>query len=84
MCAVSAGREGSVALLLEAGADVNLENENRETVIHMTRGRTLPYHFIIDRTPILKMVIDKIQDIDKQVYLRQPIHCRTITDSPLS
>ena len=40
MCAVSSGREENVALLLEAGADVNLENENRETVIHMTRGRT--------------------------------------------
>ena len=84
MCAVSAGREGNVALLLEAGADVNLENENRETVIHMTRGRTLSYCFTIDRTPILKIVIDRIQDVNKQVYLRQLIHYRTITDSLLS
>ncbi|KAK8792494.1 hypothetical protein WA588_004989, partial [Blastocystis sp. NMH] len=56
MCAVSAGREETVSLLLAAGADVNMENENLETVIHMTR----------DRTPILKLVIDKIQNLDKQ------------------
>ena len=38
MCAVSAGREETVSLLLAAVADVNMENENLETVIHMTRG----------------------------------------------
>ncbi len=38
MCAVSAGREKNVALLLGANADVNMENENGETVLHMTKG----------------------------------------------
>ena len=38
MCAVSAGREKNVALLLAAKADVNLENENGETVLHMTKS----------------------------------------------
>lgn len=38
MCAVSAGRIDNVVLLLDAGADVNLENENKETVLHMTRS----------------------------------------------
>lgn len=38
MCAVSAGREKSVELLLGANADVNMENENGETVLHMTKS----------------------------------------------
>ena len=38
MCAVLAGRKDNAALLLKAGSDVNLENENKETVIHMTKG----------------------------------------------
>lgn len=37
MCAVAAGREENVRLLLQAGADVNLVNEYQETVLHMTK-----------------------------------------------
>lgn len=38
MCAVAAGREENVRLLLDAGADVNAVNEYKESVIHMTKG----------------------------------------------
>ena len=38
MCAVAAGREENVRLLLDAGADVTAVNEYKESVIHMTKG----------------------------------------------
>ncbi|KAK8789600.1 hypothetical protein WA171_001692, partial [Blastocystis sp. BT1] len=56
MCAVSAGREKNVALLLGANADVNMENENGETVLHMTK----------DRSDILILFIDRVADINKK------------------
>lgn len=56
MCAVSAGRIDNVVLLLDAGADVNLENENKETVLHMTRNHT----------DILRLFVDQIADINKK------------------
>lgn len=38
MCAVASGRIENVRLLLEAGADVNCEDDNGETVLHMTKS----------------------------------------------
>lgn len=38
MCAVASGRIENVQFLLEAGADVNCEDDNGETVLHMTKS----------------------------------------------
>ena len=67
MCAVVAGREKNVELLLKAGADVNLENENKETVLHMTRSRICPFSQLPDHTELLNLIIDKIDNINQQV-----------------
>lgn len=67
MCAIAAGKELNAELLLKAGADVNLENENRETVLHMTRSRDSFLFWNPDRTDLLRMVIDSIADINKRV-----------------
>lgn len=67
MCAVSAGRKQNVVLLLEAGANVNLENENKETVLHMTKGMYSVLRFHLDHSDILELFIDQITDINKKV-----------------
>ena len=38
MCAVSSGRLDNTKILLDAGADANLEDENQQTVLLMTKG----------------------------------------------
>ena len=68
MCAVSAGRTENVSLLLQAGADPNIENENKETVLHMTRSTTCAScWYRIDHTDILQLFLDQIISINKQV-----------------
>lgn len=67
MCAVSAGRKQNVVLLLEAGANVNLENENKETVLHMTKSMLRMSSLNTDNSDILELFIDQITDIDKKV-----------------
>lgn len=47
MCAVSSGQLENVQILLKAGADVNCEDENGETVLHMTKS--LYWIFIFSR-----------------------------------
>ena len=54
MCAVSAGRKQNVVLLLEAGANVNLENENKETVLHMTKSMLRMSSLNTDNSDILE------------------------------
>ena len=67
MCAVSAGRKQNVILLLEAGANVNLENENKETVLHMTKSMFMMSSLSTDNSDILELFIDQITDINKKV-----------------
>ena len=69
MCAVSTGRKQNVILLLEAGANVNLENENKETVLHMTKSIFRMSSLIADNADILELFIDQITDINKKVCL---------------
>lgn len=72
MCAVSSGRKQNVILLLEAGADVNLENENKETVLHMTKSIFRMSGLSTDNSDILELFIDQITDINKKVELFLP------------
>lgn len=72
MCAVSAGRKQNVVLLLEAGANVNLENENKETVLHMTKSMLRMSSLNTDNSDILELFIDQITDIDKKVHFFFP------------
>ena len=68
MCAVSSGRKQNVILLLEAGANVNLENENKETVLHMTKSVYIIPSLEIDNSDILELFIDQITEINKKVF----------------
>ena len=82
MCAVSAGREKNVALLLGANADVNMENENEETVLHMTKGGSTLTKWHVDRSDILILFIDRVADINKKVgyrYVRDIKDCYGLT-----
>lgn len=68
MCAVSSGRKQNVILLLEAGANVNLENENKETVLHMTKSVYIIPSLEIGNSDILELFIDQITEINKKVF----------------
>ena len=77
MCAVSSGRLENTKLLIEAGANVNLEDENEETVLLMTKGTLLVlyYCYWVGNADILKLFIHLIHNINKQVSFC-PIHNR--------